>query len=68
MSVDPLQPISSSGQAPPSRRVPPVDRLRRVTREGDRPERESRERRQPSQDRDDEGPPEQGGGHVDVRV
>lgn len=65
--MDPLNPIPSSAPAMPSRRVPPVDRLPRVTREGDRP------RREPSERREGREPPEpdDGGGedgHIDIRV
>jgi hypothetical protein len=67
--VDPLNPITPGGAAPPSRRVPPVDRLRRITREGDRPDRERREResqrREPSEQRPER---EDGEGHIDIRV
>jgi hypothetical protein len=66
--MDPLHPIAPGAVAPPSRRVPPVDRLRRVTRDGDRPERETGardDRRQPPEEPPDEQP---GDGHVDVRV
>jgi hypothetical protein len=51
------------------RRVPPVDRLRRISREGDRPEREDAEsegerRRRPDEPAEGEG----GDGHIDIRV
>jgi hypothetical protein len=65
--VDPLNPITY-GPSVPSRRVPPVERLPRVSREGDRP------RREPSERREGEEPPsrhdedEDGEGHIDVRV
>lgn len=51
----------------PSRRVPPVDRLRRITRDGDRPEREPSERREPRDPPEQEGGPD-GEGHIDIRV
>ena len=66
--MDPVLPINY-GPPMPSRRVPPVDRLRRVSREEDRPRRESSERREndedaPGRSEDDDA----GEGHVDVRV
>jgi hypothetical protein len=64
--MDPLNPIY--GPSMPSRRVPPVDRLPRVSREGDRPRREPSKQRereeQPSSP--DEG--QDGEGHIDVRA
>jgi len=67
--MDPLHPITY-GPSAPSRRVPPVERLPRVTREGDRPPRDPADRRgagreQPPPSRE-EG--EGGEGHIDVRV
>jgi hypothetical protein len=62
--MDPLHPIE-----PIRRRVPPLERLPRISREGDRPERDpsSRERQQPSPPPEPER--EDGGeGHVDVRA
>jgi hypothetical protein len=52
----------------PSRRVPPVDRLPRVSREGDRPRKEPSERREGQQQPPPGGEEEGGEGHVDVRV
>ncbi len=68
--VDPLLPISPGGPALPSRRVPAVDRLRKVTREGDRPGREANERREHADDdeRADDEPGQDGEGHIDIRV
>ena len=67
--MDPLDPILPPSPGLPSRRVPAVDRLRRITREGDRPRREPSDGRPPP-DRPaawDEG--EEGGeGRVDVRA
>jgi len=66
--MDPLHPITPGAVAPPSRRVPPVDRLRRLSREGDRPERDpgrGREEREAHEDPLDEDP---GEGHVDIRI
>jgi hypothetical protein len=67
--MDPLGPITPGSAAPPSRRVPPVDRLRRITREGDRPDREDSpddgSRRRPA---DGHGEHEDGEGHIDIRV
>jgi hypothetical protein len=74
--VDPLNPIGPGAAAPPSRRVPPVDRLRKITRDGDRPEREAPGREE-GEERDDGGAyggdgrerrDDDGRGHVDVRV
>jgi hypothetical protein len=67
--MDPLDPIPPPSSGLPSRRVPAVDRLPRVSREGDRPRRDPSERRPLA----GEGPPredrEEGGeGHIDVRV
>jgi len=66
--MDPLQPITY-GPAPPSRRVPPVDRLRPLSREGDRPPRKPSERREA----DEREPPrreqgEEDEGHIDIKV
>ena len=65
--MDPLHPIIPPGL--PSRRVPAVEKLPRVSREGDRPRRDPSERRPP----DTHEPPfqdgeEDGEGHIDVRV
>jgi hypothetical protein len=70
--VDPLSPIPPSSQAMPSRRVPPVDRLERISRERDRPSRDAEQRRrraleQPPR-RDEEDTDDEQGHHVDVRV
>jgi hypothetical protein len=66
--MDPLNPITAPA-GHPSRRVPPVDRLQRIRRDGDKPRREPSERRPPREGgpAGDEG--EDGGeGHIDVRV
>lgn len=65
--MDPLLPIDPSTTALPSRRVPPVDRLRRITREGDRPRRDPKEPREGVEYIE---PPEEepGEGHIDIRV
>jgi hypothetical protein len=68
--MDPLSPITPGGPSVPARRVPPVDRLRKITREGEEPkgkEREQRKRREPGPAY---GPVEGDGGEgrVDVRV
>ena len=69
--MDPLHPITPGPPAVPTR-VPPVDRLVKVTREGDRPSRDAEERRrraqrarsqQPAGDDADPGP-----GHIDITV
>ena len=65
--MDPLHPIIY-GPAMPSRRVPPVERLPRVSREGDRPRREPSERREGEEHPPPRGEDEDGEGHVDVRV
>jgi hypothetical protein len=69
--MDPLHPITPGPPALPTRRVPPVDRLARITREGDRPSQEAEERRRrarraaqlPPEDDSEPGP-----GHIDVRA
>lgn len=67
--MDPLLPINPGTPAPPQRRVARVDRLPRITREGDRPERDPEERRAPGEGgQDDDGEQPSGGAHVDVRV
>jgi hypothetical protein len=66
--VDPLHPITPGVPPLPSRRVAAVDRLRRITREGDRPERDSgreREHRDAEADPPEEEP---GEGRIDIRV
>ncbi len=68
--MDPLHPITPGPPAVPTRRVPPVDRLVKINREGDRPprdaEEERRRRARESHPPDDgEG---SGAGHIDVRV
>lgn len=66
--MDPLHPITPGPPAVPTRRVPPVDRLAMITREGDRPARDAEERRRRARQAqlpDDEEP---GEGHIDVRV
>jgi hypothetical protein len=65
--VDPLNPITY-GPSMPSRRVPPVDRLPRVSREGDRPRREPSERHEGQEQPPPGGEEEGGEGHIDVRV
>jgi hypothetical protein len=69
--MDPLHPITPGPPAMPTRRVPPVDRLARITRDGDRPGRETEERRNRARERPAEAPEdgeERGPGHIDVRV
>jgi hypothetical protein len=65
--MDPLIPITY-GPSMPSRRVPPVERLPRVSREGDRPRREPSERREGEEQPPARGGEEDGEGHIDVRV
>lgn len=68
--MDPLHPITPGPPAVPARRVPPVDRLVRISRDGDRPprdaEEERRRRARESERREDEDGPAPG--HIDVRV
>jgi hypothetical protein len=67
--MDPLDPITPPASGMPSRRVPAVDRLPRVSREGDRPRRDPSERRPSSDDQAPFQDGEEGGeGHIDVRV
>ncbi|HEY2202254.1 MAG TPA: hypothetical protein VGH56_10200 [Solirubrobacteraceae bacterium] len=65
--MDPLHPIVY-GPSMPSRRVPPVERLPRVSREGDRPRREPSEKREGEEQGRPRDEGEDGGGHIDVRV
>ena len=68
--MDPLHPITPGPPAVPTRRVPPVDRLMKISREGDRPARDEQEERR-RRARESE-PPEEGegpgAGRIDVRV
>jgi len=66
--MDPLHPITPTGPGMPSRRVPPVDRLRKITREGDSPDRDPSERREQSNPREERPDSEPGEGHIDIRV
>jgi len=55
----------------PTRRVPPVDRLVKISREGDRPRREAEERRRRAEERRPQGGEDgeqDGHGHIDVRA
>jgi len=67
--MDPLHPITPGPPAIPRSAVPPVDRLARISREGDRPRRDAEERRRRARERE---PPadgeEPGPGRIDVRV
>lgn len=68
--MDPLHPITPGPPAIPTR-VPPVDRLRPVSRERDRPSAEERERRRRERRGQAQGGPEDGEpgpGHIDIRV
>jgi len=69
--MDPLHPITPGSPAIPTRRVPPVDRLVKISREGDRSQRDAEERRRRAEQRrtepGEEGE-ERGPGHIDVRV
>jgi hypothetical protein len=69
--MDPLHPIAPGPPPLPSRSVPAVDRLVKISREGDRPrgdaeERRRRERYGPADAGED--PDDPGEGHVDIRV
>jgi hypothetical protein len=69
--VDPLHPIGPGTPPLPSRRVAPVDRLKRVSREQDRPRREPFDDRREGEDAgggEGEEPGDTGGGHIDIRV
>ncbi len=69
--MDPLHPITPGPPAVPAR-VPPVDRLQRVSRDRDRPSAEERERRRRARQREQkpgsEEDGEQGPGRIDIRV
>lgn len=65
--MDPLNPITY-GPSMPSKRVPPVERLPRVSREGDRPRRKPSERRREPEQPPPRGEEEDGEGRIDVRV
>jgi hypothetical protein len=67
--MDPLQPIPPGPATMPSRRVPPVPGLPRVSREGDKPRRDPSEREPAGHAPNPYGEDEETGeGHVDVRV
>jgi len=67
--MDPLQPILPPSPGVPSRRVPAVEKLPRVSRDGDRPRRDPSERRPPAAEEPPSQDGEEGGeGHIDVRV
>jgi hypothetical protein len=66
--MDPLHPILPGPPALPSRRVPAVERLPRVSRDGDRPARDPSERRPAGQPPPEAEGDEGGEGHIDVRV
>jgi hypothetical protein len=69
--MDPLSPITPGSPAVPSRRVPAVDRLRRISREGDRPEDERQPPRKSPRRTAPPGAGEGEDGHqglIDVRV
>jgi len=69
--MDPLHPISPAAPGPIGRRVDqPVERLERISRERDRPERERR-RNKPRRDPPSAPPPpaeDDGRPHIDVRA
>jgi hypothetical protein len=67
--MDPIRPILSGPAAIPSR--PPVQPLERITRERDRPDARSQQRKRPKPpDSENDDPPEEPGGghHIDVRA
>jgi hypothetical protein len=68
--MDPLHPITPGPPAVPTRRVPPVDRLAKITREGDRPARDAEEerRRRARRSQLHPGGDQPGEGHIDIRV
>jgi hypothetical protein len=68
--MDPLHPITPGPPAVPTRRVPAVDRLVRISRNGDRPKREAEERRERARQRGEapQDGEEPGPGRIDVRV
>ena len=65
--MDPLNPITY-GPSMPSRRVPPVERLPRVSREGDRPPRALASGASEPEQPPPRGEEEDGEGHIDVSV
>jgi hypothetical protein len=68
--MDPLHPITPGPPAVPTRRVPPVDRLVKISRDGDRPPRDAEEerRRRARESKPPEDGEGRGEGHIDVRV
>jgi hypothetical protein len=69
--MDPLHPITPGPPVVPARRVPPVDRIARISRDGDRPDRKAEERRDQARRRPPEAPEdgeERGPGRIDVRA
>lgn len=65
--MDPIRPIPPPGFR--GQGSLPVERLERISRERDRPEREGGQRRRRAQpDRDEPEPPEDGLPHIDVRA
>jgi hypothetical protein len=66
--MDPLHPITPGPPAVPRRAVPPVDRLARITREGDRPARDAEERRRRARQEQLADGEEPGEGRIDIRV
>jgi hypothetical protein len=67
--MDPIHPIAPGASAIPRAAVPPVKRLQRISREGDRPAHDQEERRRrerpPAEpgEEDEDGPR-----HIDVRA
>jgi hypothetical protein len=68
--VDPIERLSPSSGALPSRSAPPVERLQRVSRERDRPPRErpSAPPREPAPEQSEDGEDDEGRPRIDVRV
>jgi hypothetical protein len=67
--MDPIHPIAPGPPAIPRAAVPPVERLKRISRERDRPPKDShqRERRESADGDGDEGE-DDGRPHIDVRA
>jgi len=69
--MDPIHPITPGPPAIPRAAVPPVDRLKRISRERDRPSKDAqqKERREPmgADGHEDQGE-DDGRPHIDIRA
>jgi hypothetical protein len=75
--MDPIHPIAPGPPTISRANRPAVDRLERITREGDRPSKDAQQRQRrepplspeiPLEDGEDGGPDDGGRPHIDVRV